>query len=125
MSDNFDEAFPYVAVTTYKPSGTLSMMQSAVKGMHPPLLTGNGYTRSSDSIAAYLAPWYCARCEQRVLHDKDGYRKNRGKPAWVHLGTMSPWCMKTKQHGPKSRFVFPVPSLFTVNELGVLDAESR
>lgn len=63
---------------------------------------------------------YCAHCDVRVFHSKEGYRKHRGTWIWIHAGTDVPWCKPDKQHGPKSRTAFPVPSLLIINEVGVL-----
>lgn len=103
-----------------KPSGTVSTLSGTTSGLH--------YTRMDAEFTrawydrTWLQGWYCARCEQRVLYDRDGYRKNRGKGAWVHLKNSQPWCLPDKQHGPKTRRVLPVPSLYVINEIGYLHA---
>lgn len=90
-----------------------------IKGMHAPLV--DTFDRAVAGLNAAwttaMMPWMCARCGERALHDKDGYRKNRGKPAWVHLRSANPWCASDKQHGPKTRRILPVPSLMVIEEM--------
>lgn len=96
-----------------------ALQQKPITVMHTAVQVTDEYTRGW-SMGEFLTRWVCARCEERLIHDKDGYRKNRGKPAWVHLGSAQPWCKSDKQHGPKSRRAFPVPSLLVIEELGYL-----
>lgn len=106
-------------VTVTKPSGTSGTLLTSTPGLYQPLSAM--YTRMQRDYGWPIG-YYCARCEERIQYDRDGFRKNRGKPAWTHIRTSSPWCPVTKQHGPKTRYVLPVPSLYVINEIGYVDA---
>lgn len=119
-------------VTVTKPSGTSSTLDALSGGFYmavssQPVQYTSADVRLSSMYARmqqqydWPVGYYCAQCGERISYDKDGYRKARGKPAWVHIRSSSPWCPKTKQHGPKTRRVLPVPSLLVINESGLLD----
>ena len=121
------------SITVTKPSGTSSTLNTVAQGFYMGVSNQPiRYTQADATLSTMYARmrddygwpvgYYCARCDERISYDRDGYRKNRGKPAWLHLKTTSPWCAKTKQHGPKTRWVLPVPSLYVINEIGYLHA---
>lgn len=56
--------------------------------------------------------YICARCWQPC-------KRVRGKLyyVWVHNVAETVWCKADKQHGPKTRYILPVPGLHVIEEM--------
>ena len=70
-------------------------------------------------------PYVCGLCWEPVMRDPYGL-KQRGSSTrfsmWKHKISGVRWCKPNKQHGPKTRSVFPLPGLYVIEEEGLAAA---
>lgn len=77
-------------------------------------------TIRAEHLALYEARWvnayvrYCGRCGESLRIDRYA-KKDAGK--WQHAHNGGVWCKNDKQHGPKTRYAFPLPSLLVIEEM--------
>lgn len=73
-----------------------------------------------DVLERHWNKYICGRCGEQCWRDPYAM-KQRGSatryPAWIHKVTGVRWCKPDKQHGPKSRSVFPLPGLLVIEEM--------
>jgi hypothetical protein len=57
---------------------------------------------------------WCGRCHEVLRRDQ--WHKTNSRD-WLHNHKGGVWCKNDKQHGPKTRRAFPLPSLLVIEEM--------
>lgn len=77
------------------------------------------HVQLQDVLERKWKPYICGLCWEPVYLDPYAI-KHKGSalraPAWLHKVTQVRWCAPDKQHGRKTRKVFPLPGLYVIEE---------
>ena len=60
---------------------------------------------------------WCGHCGEVLRFDRYPKKKQNARPGWMHSHNGGIWCKNDKQHGPKTRHAFPLPSLLVIEEM--------
>lgn len=73
-----------------------------------------------DIIEGRWKKYICGLCWEACYRDPYAL-KERGSAqrhaGWLHKVSAVRWCRSDKQHGPRTRRVFPLPGLYVIEEL--------